>query len=409
MHADLHLPPTDLALSPRAKPQNRLSLVMKNVARAAMLGAWSLACRGLSQSEKSHYTEPAAPSVFARTLRVAVVKQTTFSDLYSLPKAKTTRELLESSWHRIGPIGLFQGFQSEFFIVHPEPDTECRIGEVKQNYARADAVRARDDAQRQAAQEAVAVRADEVDWSAFDLVLAIENAVPARITRRHPGVLWATLLEHHRMACYRDYLRLPPAGYDAFFNLRYGPNPQSLGRRPHVIDWPYGFSAPRSLSSLYPEITKEPLVFVEDHQPAAVKKALDLAGVLWEGGRLHAISIAEFARGLVRAKVFFAVQPSRPLGGLAAIDAVSAGAVVLANRSHLWNSSLITKETNWRNLGDAARFTRSILDEPQLYTRLIAEQEGRLRWFCHERPLRQLAALIGGIPRALSARDHLVA
>jgi hypothetical protein len=68
------------------------------------------------------------------------------------------------------------------------------VGEEKLAYALDDPARAKHDAARKAVQSVAAVSAESVDWSAVDLVIATENAVPARLTRRYPQVLWATRL-----------------------------------------------------------------------------------------------------------------------------------------------------------------------------------------------------------------------
>jgi hypothetical protein len=172
---------------------------VRQFARRRGLAAWSLACRTLVRREKGRFsmlTGDQESEIFDRLLRVALVKQTACGDLYSSPAAATPRELLKSSWHRPGPIGLFTLFNARFYIVHPEPGPECRVGEEKLAYALDDPARAKHDAARKAVQSVAAVSAESVDWSAVDLVIATENAVPARLTRRYPQVLWATRLGH---------------------------------------------------------------------------------------------------------------------------------------------------------------------------------------------------------------------
>ncbi len=394
-----------------AKPAqaSRISLLGR-LARKGGLAAWSATCRTFERFEAPQFagnSEIQPPKSFARSLRVALVKQSTYCDLYSNPSAATARELLESSWHRTGPIGLFLRFDARFIIVRPEPDVECRVAEEKRVYGLSDPGRARTDEARSETQSAVAVAADSVDWSEFDLVIAIENAVPARIALMHPTVLWATLLEHHRMVPYAAYLRRPPAGYDAFLNLRYGPNPRSLGRRAHVIDWPYNFNFPKGISDLYPEIARENRILVEDHQTGETKTVLN--GLNEDGADAAAAQdLPQFLKAMLRSKVFCAVRPSRPLGGLALIDAVASGCVVLADRSCVWNPVLITRETDVRSVERAAELTRRLFHDAALFSRIQSEQARRLDWFCHERPLRQIAHLVRLSPRALSAAKHLL-
>lgn len=405
-----HLSPAYVEKHARARASDTDErLTLRAALRGCGLASWSAGCGILERRERRFFNSSnpvAGKNVFGKNLRVALVKQTTYSDLYSNPAAGTPRELLESSWHRTGPLGLFTSFTSRFMIVHPEPDAECAVALEKTAYAAIDPLRAADDERRRLAQQAVAVRAGDVDWSEFDVVIAIENSVPARITRRHPGVLWATLLEHHRMARFRDYLRQPPTGYDAFLNLRFGPNPQSVLRRPHVIDWPYNFNAPGGLANLYPEIERESLVMLEDHQDDVMKGAITTRGCRWTGGTITAVSLRQFVESLARSKVFCAARPSRPLGGLALIDAVAAGCVVIADRSKLWNPFLITPESDVRDASEAAKLASRLLVDDALFQKIQAEQNRRLAWFCLERPLRQLDALIQMCARKLTARAH---
>jgi len=403
---DLSRAPIVVGAKPAQASRNSL---LGLLVRKGGLAAWSATCRTFERFEESQFSgnsEFQPPKSFARSLRVALVKQSTYCDLYSNPSAATARELLESSWHRTGPIGLFLRFDARFIIVRPEPDVECRVAEEKRVYGLSDPGRARTDAERVGKQSAVAVAADSVDWSEFDLVIAIENAVPTRIALMHPKVLWATLLEHHRMLPYAAYLRRPPAGYDAFLNLRYGPNPRSLGRRAHVIDWPYNFNLPRGISDLYPEVARENRVFLEDHQTGGIRTAL--SGMNQDGADAPAAQdLPQFLKSMLRSKVFCAVRPSRPLGGLALIDAVASGCVVLADRSFVWNPFLITRETDVRSVDRAVELTRLLFRDASLFSRIQSEQARRLAWFCHERPLGQFAQLVRSSPRTLSAAKHL--
>ena len=241
---------------------------------------------------------------FKSTLRVAVVKQSTYCDLYTDPFAKSAADLLASSIHRTGPIGLFINFDTQFIIVHPEPEAECRVWEEKLAYEVKGSDRAERFPKLRKQQAAVSVSARDVDWSQFDLVIAIENAVPSTIAQQYPSVLWCTQLEHHRLAPYQKYLRRAPAGYDAFLHHRYGPNLGSILHKSHVVDFPYGLNSVGGLSSIYSEIPKEKRqVMLEDHQdfvqlvPLLIKKKLR-----WKhGGEIAGSHQRRGKGGIVRA------------------------------------------------------------------------------------------------------------
>ena len=382
---------------------------------------WSRVCIGLTVFERKYFKKSTAGSppaiAFRSSLRVALVKQTTYGDLYSKPSAESPLALVESSWLRTGPLGLFTEFESRFIIVRAEQDTECKIWEEKKVYWENNPVRRADDLRRENAQDAVSVRVDEVDWSQFDIVIAIENAVPSRITQLFPGVLWCTLLEHHKMSLYSSYLRRPPAGYDAFLNLRYGPNPRSLFRRRHVIDWPYNFTAPGALRGLLQSKTsKTPAlegelanrsftVLLEDHQPESVADAFRIAGISFERGRKA--SLADYLATVGRVDALVFPCPSRPLGGLAMLDAASAGVLLVGNPRMLWNPFLLVPELRAATPAEAVDLVRRLSVDEEFRTKVRINQDARLAWFGFARPLRQIADLVGRLPRALTARHQL--
>lgn len=374
--------------------------------------AWSRASDLLARSEaKALAGASPADCPFAPSLRVALVKQSSYCDLYRDPSTCDPLELLKSSIHRTGPIGLFVHFDAKFLIVHPESDPECRVWEEKLAYERPGTERAQRFPQYREAQAAVAVAANSVDWAKFDLVIAIENAVPARITQRYPSVLWCTLLEHHKLKPYRDYLRCPPTGYDVFLNLRFGPNPQSLERKPHVVDFPYGLNDVEGLAQLFRHVEKGPsTVLLEDHQPVEVMRAL------LSGTGLHLVppgpssgSLLAYLERLAGAECLIAPCSKRPLGGLASIDAAAMDVLVIGNRHQCWNPFIYLPELQAASPKAAVDLAQRISADPEWRDALLVSQRQRLHWFAWVRPLRQLLAAAQSGNRKLSLMDQRAA
>lgn len=397
---------------------------MKKVAASLAISSWSRACSALARFERDNFqvrpeTETLKP-IFNSSLRVALVKQSTYCDLYSDPNATSIEQLILSSWHRTGPLGLFTEFDTTFLIVHPETDSECRVWEEKKGYWKNNPVRERDDRFRHEVQSKVAVWSHEIDWSRFDLVIAIENAVPSRITQRYPGVLWATLLEHHKMRHYRSYLARAPGGYDAFFNLRYGPNPQSLFRREHVIDWPYNFIKPGALHRVFnaesrgvsanngaaETMPEKFTVLLEDNQKAEVAESFSCSGIPFAKGCRS--TLADYFKVLLESSALVFSSATRPLGGLAMLDAASAGLLLIGNPKSLWNPFLVVPELAVHTPGDAVRLAQKLAGNRDFRVEMTLRQSARLQWFGFERPLSQLAALVKDSPRNLTAKEQLV-
>lgn len=318
------------------------------------------------------------PDILA-SWKIALVKQANYTDLYTNPNAKTVYGLLESSNMRSGPIGFWPDGEPHFYIVHDQPDEESRIWEWKlprekqnpENFASREKVRAQ---QRQ-----VAIAPESVDWGQFDLVVTIENAVPARITRHFPDTKWATFLEHHRMPQYRQYLRKPPPGYDFFFTQRYGPNPQNLWQGKHAIDISYSFKRPGDVQQLFPGVKKQPFVHVEDHQ--------DLEGVRRQAGQFgmdpasfrsaHATSCLDYLRSLAESKIFFAPKSSRPLGGLANVDAAAAGCIIVGNPRDLWNPVLANRNPRIVGATNSYELLQLVLNSEDKYEQELEKQNAR--------------------------------
>lgn len=343
-------------------------------------------------------------------LKIALVKQSSYCDLYSDPTSVDAAKLLASSWHRTGPIGLFLGGTTRFFIVHPESAPECRVWEEKLAYEQG----AGDDRGERfprirAVQAAVAVPAASVDWSAFDVVIALENAVPASVTMRHPGVVWCTLLEHHRMRPYRGYLVRPPQGYDIFLNLRMGPNPVSLFRRSHVVDFPYGLNRVSGLAKIYQrDSASARAVMLEDNQDAKVLgPLLEARGLKWRQCGEPGGSLADYHRKLAGSRFLLAPRSRRPLGGLAALDAAAMDCLIVGRGADCWNPYLILPELDISDPARAVECVAALAQNDVEFERLLAKQRARLAWFGWNRPWGQIADWIHGSDRNLTARSVL--
>lgn len=358
--------------------------------------AWALTCRQLEKREIRDWTGSDHRSESGLgSLRVALVKQSSYCDLYADPGATMPYDLLASSWHRTGPIGLFLGCKARFIIVYPEDAPECRVWEEKLVYEQGAGERGERFPRIRKAQALVAVEADTVDWAQFDVVIALENAVPAVVTACYPRVLWCTMLEHHRMRPYRSYLAKAPAGYDVFLNLRMGPNPVSLFRKPHVVDFPYGLNVVGGLAEVYRRDAGAARgVMLEDNQDASVLgPLLSARGIEWTQGGVPGGSLAHYHKKLAGCRIFLAPKSSRPLGGLAALDAAAMDCLIVGRGADCWNPYLILPELD---IGDpersVARVAELLADEGE-FARLLMMQRARMAWFGWKRPWRQLLAV----------------
>jgi hypothetical protein len=349
---------------------------------------WSRACGLMERFENIPQDVPDILSSW----KIALVKQVNYTDLYTNPEATTVLELLESSTMRSGPTGFWPDGKPNFFIVQDQADEESRIWEWKLQFERQNPENYISREKVRALQRQRAIAPDDVDWGQFDLVVTIENAIPARITRQFPQTKWATFLEHHRMPQYRQYLRKPPVGYDYFFTQRYGPNPQNLWQGKHAIDISYGFKRPGDVSKLFPEIEKKPFVHVEDHQNLErIRMMAEQHGADPKIFRSsHMTSCVDYLRSLAESRVFFAPSSTRPLGGLANVDAVAAGCLVWANKLDLWNPYLVCKEIRSNEILEYLESLAQIICGDCESLCLLLAQKESFQKYVIERPTSQI-------------------
>lgn len=320
-------------------------------------------------------------------IRVALVKSIAYQDLYTINREKEPQALLRSSLQRIGPLGLFKILSGMFFLVRVPKEAETHIFEEK--YEALNEKDRRHYFGLMDQQRSNSIDVDEIDFGEFDVVIALETCVPSRIVAAHPKVLWATMVEDHNRQHYHLYNRRCPDGYDIFLNLMSGPSLRSLVRRRHSIDWSYSFTGSNVLSEIYPDLGKTDIIHVEDHQDMRRIRKIgkDSKWMFFTEGAQNAEA---YARSLVRSRVFFAPEPNRPLGGLAAIDAASAGAVVVANRRSMWNPYVVTKNCDCNNMADGIKIVRRLMESEELLRNEREKQDARLDWFVLSRPWWQI-------------------
>lgn len=349
---------------------------------------------------------------FAQPLRVAFVKHASYRDLYYQP-GRFTKETVFSSDGRSGPVGLIEPeFNADFFIVNEERDGECQVYREKPTGSQATEAVAKRKRQWER-MEAVAVASSKIDWSAYDLVWVLENAVPARTTKEFPKVLWGTMLEDHSMPSYGKYLRQLPEGYDLFFNQAFGPTPRNLYQKKHVLDWPYSLLKHDTIRSLFPEESggakNNHLAFDQNQDINVLQQICCNRG--WEidpkqPGEL--IPLEEYLRKICQSKVYWAVDPWRALWGNASAEAASAGAVVLANPSLHWNPFIPVDSAQLSTLAKAERMTQSLMDDEHLRKEILEIQDSAVDWHCFYRPLGQLLEFSANFPRELNIQSKIV-
>jgi hypothetical protein len=319
--------------------------------------------------------------------KVALVKQYVYADLYSKNKINCSDNWLETIYtsnHRSGPIAIFSKLDADFFIVDVFEEKICNVFKEKGANIKWDKFKK--------IQKKEIINPNNINWNNYDLVICIENAVPSKITKKYPRVLWATMLEHHRMKSYSKYKRRLPDGYNLFFNQRFGPTPFSFFKKNYVIDWPYGFNQPLNLKKTFGIDKKEDAVVIDvhslDYEIKNIIESHNLKINMTSKGR----SIKEHLFLLSKTK--YLILPikfsERMLWGNITLEASALSCLIIGNKKYLWNPHLILKECHVTNYNQFKTLL-FLLDDKSYYNTLLKKQNKLLNYFGYVRPLNQLS------------------
>lgn len=334
----------------------------------------------------------------ARGLRFCVVKQDVYNDLYCCPYGVPFRELIASSLKRSGPVALFSEFGADFRMIKTVETPECDIWQQKwydcrqrklEDY-RALQVNANPfgENQHQGGQARYAVDADSVDWSQYDVVLSLDVAIPAAVTGRFPGTVWAYWISEPCMGAYSASRKSPVTGYDLFLNQRFWAR-GLFPNREHEIDFPYAFLNAGCMRDLAGDEARSG-VMVESHTKHLLSshevKALERFGpVRFIGG-----TITDIIKGL-HASRYWVRLGGRVLWGNGMAEAVACGCLALGNPGEFKNRSLFTTGTIARSFAEALERIAFFEGDAAARDRELATQKARLEYYCYARPMRQLA------------------
>jgi hypothetical protein len=342
-------------------------------------------------------------------MRIALLKQDTYPDLYVCgPEERDPLAVLRSSIMRTGPLGLFELADTHFHLIRHEPEPECAAaylqGNLTPEIGRVMSERGAGELPGKTflepgsdrPQGALAVPAESIDWSAYDVVISINVCLPTRLLGRHPRTLFCYMMSE----AVKRYSRWASWGYDHCLtqNTRGRVHPWSGG----PIDFPYTFLGPATLENLarrhtgrdaektglYAEINMSPERPVT--APPSILRPLATRGVRL---RLHQQNILRNLQELYDAK-YFVKLGGRPVRGNSIAEAISSGTVVLADPRLLLQKELLPDSARVANLGELEARIAALDCDPAAYAALLAEQRERLRLYGVERPLAALHAAL---------------
>ena len=330
-------------------------------------------------------------------MKIALVKQDVYQDLYVGNKDMSPVELLYSSAGRVGPISLFDEYDCDFYIVEEENTSECHVWEKvmpqmvkefrKLKTQTVKAVKGMDfhEPGSDKPNGYYAVKCSSINWSKYDVVISINVSVPTQIVQKYPQVLWAYMIGEANFMLDKVYF-----GYDVCLNqLIRGENDLVHG----VIDFPYTFVNKDHLervlydefgkvekTGIYGEInttTERPVRNIPQFEP--ISKATG------EPILVHQQNIKNNLVEMYKAKYYLKVG-GRQTRGNGAIEAISLGTVVLLSPSDIICGQVLPKEAWVFTAEDAIEKINYLNSNPEEYKKLLEIERALVQQFVIDYP-----------------------
>lgn len=343
-------------------------------------------------------------------LRIALVKQDVYQDLYVCPPAeKNALSILLSSQVRVGPIGLVADLDTDFYIVKEERDAETQLYRYVIPHMTPYLRMLKDHTlDKLPTQEFMcpgsahthgeySITCEEVDWGQYDIVISINVSLPTRVVRRYPHTLFAYMIGEANMAT--DRARF---GYDVTLNQMARGRVVTDMQANNEIDFPYTFlkgdtlqrlmeqyekrmsNPPGKREGIFMEInstTERPVTSVPPHFRPLADKGYPIL--------LHRQRIADNLQAVFHSK-YFLKMGGRPIRGNSVAEAISLGSLVLMNREEVTHKELIIDECHVTTMDEAVALIGFLEQHPEEYERLRAKQQQVLTELFFERPLLSL-------------------
>ncbi|MCX6925516.1 MAG: glycosyltransferase [Verrucomicrobia bacterium] len=334
-------------------------------------------------------------------MKICLVKQHTTYDLYTKTGSDLRTMVASSNW-RSGPVGLWEGFDCDFRIVWESRDRECQIGKGHwSQYVQGWKIWP---------EGSEAETVGDVDWGLYDAVISIDIAVPTRIVRQYPRVMWCYyFIEAGPQGIDGEFRGSPYYGYNVFLNHRLCKRPVTAGtaelaqirdEKRCVLDFPYYLLSSHSIQNLYPELAatgRQGLVF--SHHSYGIlsdeeRQALLPFGPIRGGYR----TIADIHK-LEMASRYYVVHPKcRAVAGTGVIEAISAGCLVLAPRRLLWGfPELLSEDLDYDDFAGLVGALELLERDPSKAEAERRKQAEKVELWCYRNPVASLEAIYSSL------------
>jgi hypothetical protein len=342
-----------------------------------------------------------------RKLRIALVRQDVFGDLYCADPRSSGPELVRQSVRRTGPAGLVVDLQADYWILREDPAPECAVWMEKianDPDPQPEVYRARKHEIPAPGFSTtfgrLAVDADAVSWEDYDLVISLDISVPFRIIAKTRRPVWAYLPGDPGVPTARQSLRRPPGNYHLSLTHSFRRYPVRPGLGPRTVEFPYTFLRRETWKKVFPAISLgERSGTMVEHQTESLLQPEERAGLEALGPlRRPEGSIQEVADRLNRSRYYFRCGGG-PIVGNGIVEAAAAGCVAFGHHREFVSRSLFCRSNLCSTRSGGVEKMRRLDSDSERLAKLQALQGTLVDYFCFYRPIREIWGLWSRIKR----------
>ena len=265
--------------------------------------------------------------------RLALIKEACYQDLWVCDKSKGYKKLLESSLLRVGPVGLLEIFDGDFYILETNKSLTAKKLRSSQIYhlKEKDYEKIENTVPKSfnKSPKELAKKPESIIWNNYDIVISINFAVPINIRKKYKNIVWICLTGEGKF----------PVGINSWDYLISHNCPSSPYLDRSIIDMPYtfissnfiikNFKKKKEKSGIYFEINSGKSNILSSKKKYSFK---DNFRKLKIPLRFHKGDIKTHLDQLVLSKYFVKYQ-GRPVRGNSFIEAISSECICFLSYS----------------------------------------------------------------------------
>ena len=355
---------------------------IKNKIKFFFLYFWNLYIKYFIQIDQNKNIK------FKKKLSILFIKPCDYLNLYTY-QGNNFNKIIFSSLYRMGPVGLFTEFKSEFIkskIFYKKKNRKKNkiFDQFKSGY-----------------------NLNIIDFNKYDLVIAFEDIVDVSIINNYTKTLWAIIYEDHSNKMYKKNILMSPKKYDLILNQTLGFTPYSFFRRKHWIDFSYTFGNSNFMKKT--NLTHKSFldIIVDVNQKKYIKEEIKKIFRYKTLILDEKLSFKNYLKTLSKGRFFIAIDCDLPRWGNSLLEAALCQNLVIANKNHFWNSQIVLDELNVKDIKQAIQIIDNINSNKKLYKKLLIKQNKQLNYFNFTRPIYQLRDYVKKANRDLNIYKKL--